>query len=235
MKKQKSKQTEPKAKIDKNPEKQQNIKEISNENAEGKVIYVNFMAVVMSCVMIFIGVRMLPIKAHQAKAETGSNDIEYEETRNEIESQNNQEKNIVEEIIQEESEQKIEETENIQINENILDVSDEQKNNEVANITKEKYYIENVPFINQLRLGYPMGCEAVSAAMAAKYEGYNIEVETIVANTPTDLKGKRKETVTRQVETINEETGEKVITTKEEVVWVGENPFLYFVGDPKKR
>ena len=100
------------------------------------------------------------------------------------------------------------------------------------------YYIEGVPFINQFSLGYPTGCEAVAATMAARYSGYNVSSATIIANTPTDTKGKRKETKTKEIKTevLNEETGEMEtkITTTEETVWVGENPFKYFVGHPTK-
>ena len=100
------------------------------------------------------------------------------------------------------------------------------------------YYIEGVPFINQFSLGYPTGCEAVAAAMAAKYAGYNVNSATIIANTPTDTKGKRQETRTKEIQTeiSNEETGEMETKTNtiEETVWVGENPFKYFVGHPSK-
>lgn len=100
------------------------------------------------------------------------------------------------------------------------------------------YYIENVPFINQFNLGYPTGCEAVAATMAARYSGYNVSSATIIANTPTDTKGKRQETITKEVkeEVLNEETGEieTIINTTEETVWIGENPFKYFVGHPSK-
>ena len=121
------------------------------------------------------------------------------------------------------------------------------------------YYIENVPYINQFSLGYPTGCEAVSATMAAKYSGYNVSSATIIANTPTDTKGKRQETKTiykeieKQVEKpvldkvtgeplIDEITGKpkvEIVTEIEKIeeqktVWVGANPFKYFVGHPSK-
>lgn len=100
------------------------------------------------------------------------------------------------------------------------------------------YFISNVPYINQFQMGYPTGCEAVSATMAAKYSGYNVSVSTIVANTPTDELGKRQETRTKEieVEVVNEETGEieKQTKTEEETIWVGANPFKYFVGHPTK-
>lgn len=100
------------------------------------------------------------------------------------------------------------------------------------------YFISNVPYINQFQMGYPTGCEAVSATMAAKYSGYNVSVATIVANTPTDELGKRQETRIKEieVEVVNEETGEieKQIKTEEETIWVGANPFKYFVGHPTR-
>lgn len=100
------------------------------------------------------------------------------------------------------------------------------------------YFISNVPYINQFQMGYPTGCEAVSATMAAKYSGYNVSVATIVANTPTDELGKRQETRTKEieVEVVNEETGEieKQIKTEEKTIWVGANPFKYFVGHPTR-
>ena len=61
---------------------------------------------------------------------------------------------------------------------------------------------------------------------------------TIVANTPTDELGKRQETRIKEieVEVVNEETGEieKQIKTEEETIWVGANPFKYFVGHPTR-
>jgi len=107
----------------------------------------------------------------------------------------------------------------------------ENKNSSNHNSTN-KFYINNVPFINQLTIGYPTGCEAVSATMAAKYAGYNVSVEQIMANTPTDTQGKRQETITKEIETLNEETGEIIKTSTEETVWVAENPFKCFVGQP---
>lgn len=100
------------------------------------------------------------------------------------------------------------------------------------------YYIDNVPFYNQHNMGYPTGCEAVSATMVANYSGYNVSVATIIENTPTDLLGKRQETRSKEVtkEVLNEETGEieTKIEVEEETVWIGENPFEYFVGHPTK-
>lgn len=104
--------------------------------------------------------------------------------------------------------------------------------------TEKRYYVQNVPYIDQHALGYPTGCEAVAATMAAQYVGYNINAATIIANTPTDTLGKRQETRTKEIkqEVLNEETGEiEIITsTIEETVWVAENPFKYFVGHPTK-
>ena len=104
--------------------------------------------------------------------------------------------------------------------------------------SSKSYYIDGVPYINQFNLGYPTGCEAVSATMAAKYAGYNVGVSTIVANTPTDTLGKRQEIRTTEIatEVLNEETGEmeEKIETQEETIWVGGNPFNVFVGHPTK-
>ena len=104
--------------------------------------------------------------------------------------------------------------------------------------SSKTYYISNVPYINQFSLGYPTGCEAVSATMAAKYAGYDISAATIIANTPTDEKGKRQETITieKTIEKVNEETGEtEIITeTEEKTDWYGGNPFEVFVGHPTK-
>lgn len=81
--------------------------------------------------------------------------------------------------------------------------------------SNKKYYVSNVPFINQYELGYPTGCEAVSATMAAKYAGYNVDVKTIIEHTPTDPLGKRQETrtVEKPVEVLNEETNENELVT----------------------
>lgn len=78
--------------------------------------------------------------------------------------------------------------------------------------------------------------------MVARHEGYSVSAATIIKNTPTDTKGKRKETkkveVVKEVEKINEETGEKEIvkevTYKEVTDWYGGNPFKVFVGHPTK-
>jgi len=105
-------------------------------------------------------------------------------------------------------------------------------------LTKENF-IDNVPYINQFVLGYPTGCEAVSATMAAKYNGYDIDVATIIANTPTQERGIWSETVTEKVERqiIDNNTGEirkENYTTTEKIYYAG-NPFEVFVGHPSKR
>lgn len=104
--------------------------------------------------------------------------------------------------------------------------------------SSKTYHIDNVPYINQFSLGYPTGCEAVSATMAAKFAGYNVSSAQIIAATPTDEKGKRQETKTVEVsvEKVNEETGETetVVTTESVTDWYGGNPFEVFVGHPTK-
>lgn len=105
--------------------------------------------------------------------------------------------------------------------------------------SSKTYYISNVPYLNQFSLGYPTGCEAVSATMAARYAGYNVSSAQVIAATPTDEKGKRQETKTVEVtvEKVNEETGEiEIITqTQEQTDWYGGNPFEVFVGHPSKK
>ena len=100
-------------------------------------------------------------------------------------------------------------------------------------------YIPNVPYINQFTLGYPTGCEAVSATMVANYLGYNISSAQVIAATPTDEKGIRQETHTVEVtvEQVNEESGETetITTTEEQTDWYGGNPFEVFVGHPSKK
>ena len=71
------------------------------------------------------------------------------------------------------------------------------------------YHINNVPYLNQISLGYPTGCEAVSATMLLKYKGYNVSVKNIVDNTKC---GSKK----------YQENGN----------WYGANPFEEFVGHP---
>lgn len=105
-------------------------------------------------------------------------------------------------------------------------------------LSKDSFFIANVPYINQFSLGYPTGCEAVSATMAAQYAGYNVSSAQIISATPTDTKGKRQETRTVEVsvEKVNEETGETetVVTTESVTDWYGGNPFEVFVGHPTK-
>lgn len=105
--------------------------------------------------------------------------------------------------------------------------------------SSKSYNISNVPFLNQFTLGYPTGCEAVSATMAAKYAGHNVSVEQIIATTPTDEKGKREETINVEIkeEQMNEVTGvvEIVTKTEEQKEWYGGNPFKVFVGHPSKK
>ena len=45
------------------------------------------------------------------------------------------------------------------------------------------YHIKGVPYLNQISLGYPTGCEAVSAAMVLKYKGYKVSSQNIIDNT----------------------------------------------------
>ena len=71
------------------------------------------------------------------------------------------------------------------------------------------YHIKNVPYLNQISLGYPTGCEAVSATMLLKYKGYNVSVKNIVDNTKC---GSKK--------------------YQENGIWYGANPFEEFVGHP---
>ena len=39
---------------------------------------------------------------------------------------------------------------------------------------KTENHIKNVPYLNQKELGYPTGCEAVSATMLLQYKGYDV-------------------------------------------------------------
>lgn len=72
--------------------------------------------------------------------------------------------------------------------------------------------IKNVPYLNQFSLGYPTGCEAVSATMVLKYAGYNVLASQLVNATPTDTKGKYYDNATNS--------------------YYGGNPFKVFVGHP---
>ena len=71
--------------------------------------------------------------------------------------------------------------------------------------------ISGVPFINQYDLGYPNGCEAVSAVMVLRYSGYSVTVADITSATPKASKFYKKDGV-----------------------WYGGDPFKGFVGDPRK-
>lgn len=53
------------------------------------------------------------------------------------------------------------------------------------------YKISNVPYLNQFSLGYPTGCEAVSATMLLKYKGYNVSAKNIIDNTKKGSKNIR--------------------------------------------
>lgn len=113
------------------------------------------------------------------------------------------------------------------------------KSNEITLHSKSKHFIENVPYINQFSLGYPTGCEAVSATMAANYAGYNVKSSQVIEATPTDKKGIRKETKTVEVtfEQVNTETGkiETIIKKQRQTDWYGGNPFEVFVGHPSRK
>lgn len=127
--------------------------------------------------------------------------------------------------------------------------------------TKEKsYYIKDVPFIDQYELGYPTGCEAVSATMVAKYKGYNIEPFTIINNTPTDERGvwteiievdiekendnkepkENEEKIKENEEQANENDAkiepkeEEIIQKEKKEVTYASDPFKVFVGHPSK-
>ncbi len=71
--------------------------------------------------------------------------------------------------------------------------------------------ISGVPFINQNDLGYPNGCEAVSAVMVLRYSGYSVTVADITSATPKASRFYKKDGV-----------------------WYGGDPFKGFVGDPRK-
>lgn len=74
------------------------------------------------------------------------------------------------------------------------------------------YHITGVPYLNQISLGYPTGCEAVSAAMVLKYKGYKVSAQNIIDNTKTGSKKHQGADGT----------------------WYGANPFEEFVGHPSK-
>lgn len=72
--------------------------------------------------------------------------------------------------------------------------------------------IDNVPYINQIALGFPMGCEAVSATMLLKFYGFDVTVQQMIDAVPTGS-GKY------------EKDGK----------WYAADPFEMFAGDPRKR
>lgn len=116
--------------------------------------------------------------------------------------------------------------------------------------TNEKsYYIKDVPFIDQYELGYPTGCEAVSATMVAKYKGYEIEPYAIINNTPTDERGVWTETIEVEIEKedksidkeeIEDDDNQDKDNKEEEIqkemreVTYASDPFKVFVGHPSK-
>lgn len=71
--------------------------------------------------------------------------------------------------------------------------------------------ISNVPYLNQFSLGYPTGCEAVSATMVLKFHGYDVSTSKVISAIPM---GESKHQVDGK--------------------WVGGNPFEVFVGHPSK-
>ena len=119
---------------------------------------------------------------------------------------------------------------------------------------EKSYLIDNVPFLDQMELGYPTGCEAVSATMVAQFYGYDVLPEDVIENTPTDERGIWTEQVEKEVEVVNEENisveeesiesveenseetqedNKKMEKVVEEVLY-GSNPFEVFVGHPAK-
>lgn len=72
--------------------------------------------------------------------------------------------------------------------------------------------VNNVPYINQHELGYPMGCEAASGTMLLNYYGYEVSMAQVVAAVPS---GKGKYQV-----------GD---------IWYAADPFEEFVGSPKNK
>ncbi len=72
------------------------------------------------------------------------------------------------------------------------------------------YHIDNVPYLNQISLGYPTGCEAVSATMLLKFKKYDVSVKTIIDNTKIGSKKYKGN----------------------DGKWYGANPFEKFVGHP---
>lgn len=74
-------------------------------------------------------------------------------------------------------------------------------------------HIDNVPYLNQFSLGFPTGCEAVSATMLLKYKGINASAQNVVDNTKCGSKKYQKE----------------------DGLWYGADPFEEFVGHPTLR
>ena len=74
------------------------------------------------------------------------------------------------------------------------------------------YKIDKVPYLNQISLGYPTGCEAVSATMLLQYKGYDVSVKNIIDNTKCGSKKYKGN----------------------DGLWYGANPFKCFVGHPSK-
>lgn len=83
---------------------------------------------------------------------------------------------------------------------------------DIKSIHQDVKIIDGIPYLNQFTLGYPTGCEAVSATMLLQFKGYDITVEDIVENTPTQERGKYQQ-------------GNQI--------YAG-NPFEEFVGHPSK-
>lgn len=72
------------------------------------------------------------------------------------------------------------------------------------------YHIDKVPYLNQISLGYPTGCEAVSATMVLKYKGFDVSTKNIIDNMKIGSKKYKGE----------------------DGNWYGGNPFEEFVGNP---
>ena len=72
--------------------------------------------------------------------------------------------------------------------------------------------IDNVPYLNQISLGYPMGCEAVSGTMLLNFYGYDVTAHQMVDAVPAGSKKYQKDGV-----------------------WYAADPFEEFVGDPRKK
>lgn len=89
-------------------------------------------------------------------------------------------------------------------------VDEKPAENTSEDLTVTSFHIANVPYLNQFSLGYPTGCEAVSATMLLKYKGYNVSAQNIVDNTKNGSK---------KYQDINGK-------------WYGANPFKEFVGHP---